>query len=169
MARARSGADAEHGGSALAGGGQGVDVGAVAQEASREERVGDGDADLAGEVVVAGPGVPEGNGAVRRSEGADLLGWGDPCRRAERVGDRARGEVVAALAPVPLAGDQLPFEEPGEMGARRARRNPRPPRELAGQEELAGHQRIEDRRTRGLGDECCDGRDVYFTVLTIAL
>jgi len=108
---------------------------AAAKEAPVEQRGHHSDAEPAGEVVVAGPGAAQRVRAGALPQRADRFGWRDPGDRLQHVGDgRARQTEVAGAA-LPLGGEQVGLEEPGEVLADGGGRDP----SLAG--EHAGRQR----------------------------
>ncbi len=90
------------------------------------------------------------SGSAQRADGSRR---GEPGQELERLRDGGRGEPVAALASGDLADEQAAGEKPGEVLARRARRDSGAAGELAGGERAAVQERVEDRGPRRLGHE----------------
>src|SRR5579862_6505457 len=97
-----------------------------------QERVEDGDAHVAGQVVVTGPREAEARRVVVGLQRVDRNAWTHPPEGLERFGDLGAREPVATVAPVRGDGDEAPVDERPEMAARGRRRDPGAARELRG-------------------------------------
>src|SRR5579862_607704 len=97
-----------------------------------QERDEDGDAHVAGQVVVTGPREAEARRVVVGLQRVDRNAWTHPPEGLERFGDLGAREPVATVAPVRGDGDEAPVDERPEMAARGRRRDPGAARELRG-------------------------------------
>ena len=127
---------------------------------ARGEMVGQGDAEPAGEMVVAGP---------RRTQ--RLVAH--PCRpimrcprhrdrhdRLDQARDLGRGEPEIAVAPLPVAGQKPRIDQLCQMRARGLRGHMRGIGEFAGAQRAAVHQRREHVGARRIAEQCRDLGDV---------
>ena len=122
--------------------------------ASRGERVGDRDADPAGQMIVAG--AREAQRIVAR--GARLmarrhLDRGHRLDAFQHGGDQRRGDAVVVETPLPGDREQARLDQPGEVLARGRARDARQERKLAAGERLAAHERAQHRGARRVAHE----------------
>ena len=131
----------------------------VAQRAPPDERAGDGDAEPAGEVVVAGARLRQRGRGVRRAQRPDGAARCDRGERLDGVGDLVAREAEVAMPAAALHGQHASFDEAGEMPARRRPADRRTPRELRGRKRAATAERADDRRARGIAEKSRDRSD----------
>ena len=119
-----------------------------------DECVGDGDADLTGQVVIAG--AREAERVIR--DGARLvtrrhLDRGDRNDTFEHPRDQWRGDAVIAIAPLPGDSDETRLGQLEEVLARGRTRDPGEIGKLAAGQGLPTHQGGKDGCARGIADE----------------
>lgn len=128
-------------------------------------RIGQGDGEFAGKMVVAGarvaqrrvPGAEQGSRPRPRSETVGEAEQGFDC-----LGDFAGGEPVIAVPPLFFRGDQRRRAEPGEMGAGGLRSDAGGGRQLARAAAAAVEQGDQHQRARGVADRGGDvGQGVF--------
>jgi hypothetical protein len=133
---------------------------ALVEQPLARHRLGHGDAESPGEVVVARASPCErvrgGHGAKR----ARLLrpGLEVPHQILEQVGHARIGELDVAVAPLPPLDQQPARHEPVEVLARGRACNPRVPRKLPGRPGTAVEERQAERSTRIVGKQAGEPR-----------
>ncbi len=88
-----------------------------------QERAHHGDAEAAGEVVVADPGVAQGAGAGAVAEGPGPAGGRQLRRRLQQGGNGRAGQPVVTVPAVPLDCEESRGGQPPQMAARRGGRH----------------------------------------------
>ena len=125
--------------------------------AARHQRVGDGDAQLARQMVIAGSG--EAQRLV--ADGARLVARRHLERRhgdqaLQHVCDQRRGDAVVAKATLRIDRDEAGLDQLQQVLAGRRPRDARQEGEFARGELLTAHQRRQDGGARGVADQGCD-------------
>jgi hypothetical protein len=122
----------------------------------RRERIGDGDAEASGEMVIAGARPAQ--GFVARSHGAMPLRrkGGDRHQGLDGLRHLGRRQAVIAVAALPGHGDQAGLAQLGEVAARGLGAHPAVPGQFARGQGPAVHEGGQDVGAGHIADE---GRD----------
>ena len=111
--------------------------------ATRHQRVVDADAELAGEVVVAGAGEAQFRADPRRQAAPAAFHIRQHHQPFKGLCDLRPGETIIAMAPLHGDRQQATLHQLGEMAARRLRRDARDPGELLRRQRAPVHQRVQ--------------------------
>ena len=118
------------------------------------------DPEPAGQVVVAGAGLPQGAGVGALAQRADRLRRGDPGKRLQGLGDRGRREPVEPGSALGPHRDQPRRQQPGQMLTDRGRRDPGLRGEAAGRQGPPVGQRGQDPGPGRVADQRPDRGDI---------
>jgi hypothetical protein len=121
-----------------------------------DERIRERDPELAGEMVVTGPGPLDGPRRLELAQAADWTGRRDTGERLERIGDLGASEAEEAIAASLLDDHDPGLTEPAQVRARTGPRPPRAPGEIAGRDGVAAEQSEEHRGTSFIGEHRAD-------------